>query len=306
MVERGPSSPARPSTPFWRAAWFRILAVGSFLWVVVAVITGLTRNPILVPTVILLGSFVAPVAAVAFALDRLDEGRLSVHVIFGAFLAGGTVGLTLAGLIETYLLPSHRGTFLVVGLVEELTKTVLVLAVGARVASRAGRDGLVLGAIVGAGFAAFESAGYAFATLLENADGRQILDMVNTEFTRALFSPFAHITWTALVGGALFASAVDGRFRASRPVGLTLLGVIALHTAWNAAYGLAIMLATGVLEGEWSLTWPNLQQWIGTPTDRTLLVWNVFYDAQLIVVSAVGATWMVRRWRRYGVARPAA
>jgi protease PrsW len=304
MADSGPPAADPWWWRLWLSAWFKVLLFGSALWIVIAFITALTRNPILVPTVILLGSFVAPVAVVTYALERLDDGNLSAQVIFGAFLAGGTVGLTLAGLIETYWLPAAGGMWLAVGIIEELIKAALVIAVGAKVASRAGRDGMVLGAIVGAGFAAFESAGYAFATLLDNSDERQILDMMSTEMTRAVYSPFAHITWTALVGGALFATAVNGRFRVSRPVVLTLVGVILLHGAWDAANGAAIMLTRGIVEGEWSLTWPALQQWIGVPTDRMLIVWNLIYDAFLVAISLVGLNWVIRKWRRYGPAVP--
>jgi protease PrsW len=299
----GVSEPSTPAErrPYWREPWFLVLAIGFVLWVVVAFVAGLTRNPILVPTVILLGSFVAPVAVVTWALDRLEGGNLSAQVIFAAFLAGGTVGLTLAGLIETYWLPAAGGIFLAIGVIEEIIKAGLLIAVGRHVASRAGRDGMVLGAIIGAGFAAFESAGYAFSTLLRNSGEREILDMMSTEMTRALFSPFAHITWTALVGGAMFAAAVDGRFRVlARPVLVTLAGVIALHGAWDAANGAAIMLTKGIVEGEWSLTWPALQQWIGVPSDWMLIVWNIIYDTFLVVISVIGVLWVFGRWNRYG------
>jgi RsiW-degrading membrane proteinase PrsW (M82 family) len=288
---------------FVREPWFVVLAAGSVIWVVCALVTALTHNAILVPTVILVGSFFAPVSVVTFALGRLEGGRLSAEVVFVAFLIGGTLGLVAAGLLETWLLPAGFGLWLMVGVIEELCKGVVVVVVGRAVLPRRGRDGIVLGAIVGAGFAAFESAGYALSTLLKHTGDHPIADVMSTEMTRAVYSPFAHITWTALLGGALFVTSRGPRFdlRAAAVVG-TVLGTIALHAAWDASTGVAILLTEGVLEGDWSVTWPSLEQWVGEPSNRELVVWSIFYDSMLILNGFIGVSWLVRRWRRYGPA----
>jgi len=60
-------------------------------------------------------------------------------------------------------------------------------------------NGLLLGAVVGCGFAAFESAGYALRFGLLD-----IKDMIDIIQIRGLLSPFAHIVWTAVAGAALW------------------------------------------------------------------------------------------------------
>ena len=58
------------------------------------------------------------------------------------------------------------------------------------------------------------------ADLLENLDKQTVFAIIEIETLRAVLAPFGHITWTALIGGALFASTRDGRFvvtRAARP-----------------------------------------------------------------------------------------
>jgi protease PrsW len=272
-----------------------------FVWVLATAITSVTSDTILVPTIILVGSFLVPVTMVAFALSRRHQHHLTAEALLLGFLGGGTLGVLLSALTETYLLPSAYGTFAAVGAIEEGTKGLVVVAVALMVATRRPRDGIILGATVGAGFASFESAGYAFSAAIGHADDHPILRIVETELSRAALAPFGHITWTALLGGALFAAARrNGSLRLSGGVIATFAGIVALHGAWDATYGWAIVATRG-LEGEgWTLGWPNTQAWIATPTGRTLVVFQVVYTALLLVNALIGATWLVHRWRRYG------
>ncbi len=157
------------------------------------------------------------------------------------FLAGGTAGVVLSAVTEIYLLPDAVGTNAGIGLIEEGGKGLIVLAVATLVRPRVPRDGMVLGATVGAGFAAFESAGYALRVLIDHANDHPVLNILQTEAFRAVLAPFGHITWTAILGGALFASAwATGHFRVDRRVLFTFVGVVTLHALWDASYGWAI------------------------------------------------------------------
>jgi RsiW-degrading membrane proteinase PrsW (M82 family) len=299
--DRGSSEVARPAQ---RRVWLWLLCTGAVVWLLAIGITALTRDTILVPTVILVGSFLVPVTVVAFGLTRSREGHLTAEALLLGFLGGGTLGVLFSALTETYLLPSAYGTLASVGVIEEGTKGLVLVAVARLVSVRGPRDGIVLGATVGAGFASFESAGYALSAVVGHADDHPILRIVESELNRAVLAPFGHITWTALLGGALFAAArAGGPLRLGAGVVVTFAGVAALHGAWDASYGWAIMLTQG-LEGDgWSLGWPNTEAWVGAPTGHTLFVFQVVYGALLVVNSLIGATWLVRRWRRYGRAR---
>ena len=162
------------------------------------------------------------------------------------------------------------------------------------------RDGMVLGAVVGAGFAAFESAGYALQTLLDNLQEQTVIAILEIEAFRAVLAPFGHITWTALIGGALFASTREGRFRVSRGLVLTILGVVALHALWDQSSGWAVMLTKALVMDEgWHVVWPNAQLWVIHPTGSALTWFNVFYDVLLALWALIGATWVVLAWRHY-------
>ena len=53
--------------------WLRVLVVGLLLWMASVVVTFATANTNLVPTVILLGSFLVPVTFAAYAFERADQ-----------------------------------------------------------------------------------------------------------------------------------------------------------------------------------------------------------------------------------------
>jgi RsiW-degrading membrane proteinase PrsW (M82 family) len=283
-----------------RYAFVWVLVLGSFVWMVGAVVTAITQDDILVPTLILMGSFLVPVAMVVFALTREGEDQLSEDWLMLSFILGGSVGVVFAALVETYLLPTATGTFIAVGLIEEATKALLVIFIATRVATRRPRDGMVFGATVGAGFAAFESAGYALSALIQHQQDHPVLSILQTEINRAVLAPFGHITWTALFGGALFAaSRADGRLRVTANLVWTSVGVVTLHALWDQSYGWAILITQGLNGDGWAFSWPNTEDWIGSPSHHELLVFQLVYGGLLVINAIVGATWVWHRWHLY-------
>jgi RsiW-degrading membrane proteinase PrsW (M82 family) len=238
-------------------SWARTLLSGVVLWVATVATTFATGNVNLVPTVILLGSFLVPVTFVVYAFGRAD-GVLTPQRIFIAFVCGGVLGVLGASVLEAALLrqPSGLG-YVGVGLIEEAVKLAALWLLARRLTRYTTRDGMVLGAAVGFGFAALESAGYAF-TAMFTSNGLSLLNLVETEALRAALAPVGHGLWTAILGGALFATAA--RARRGRPrLRLSLVGwyllVSLLHALWDAAGGIAVWL-TLVLTGtqaQWTL-----------------------------------------------------
>jgi RsiW-degrading membrane proteinase PrsW (M82 family) len=289
-----------------RRLWLVTLVVGVVLWAAVTVAVALTDDTVLVPNLILLGSFLVPVCTVLFVLGRPREAHLSIEAIILGFLAGGTAGLVLTGTTEVYVLPDHLGTNVLTGLIEESGKALVLVGVAALVTAtvRVPRDGMVLGATIGAGYSAFESAGYALGALIQYTDDRPVLNVVQTEAERASLAPFGHIAWTALLGGAIFASAWStGRFRLDRRVLWTFLGVAALHACWDASYGCAIRISEGLGGEGWMVGWPDTAAWVGTPTGTDLLRFQVVYAVLQGLLSLIGLVWAIRRWRRYRIDR---
>ena len=137
--------------------------------------------------------------------------------------------------------------------------------------------------------------------MLENLDEQTVFAIIEIETFRAVLAPFGHITWTALIGGALFASSRGGRFHVTRGLVLTILGVDRTARAVGPVLGWAVMLTKAlVMDAGWELLWPNAQFWAVPPTGSDLIWFNTFYDVLLGLWSLIGASWIVLDWRRYG------
>ena len=177
----------------------------------------------------------------------------------------------------------------------------MLLLVAHQVHHREPRDGMVLGAVVGAGFAAFESAGYALQTLLDNLNGQTVIALLEIEAFRAVLAPFGHITWTALIGGALFASSRDGRFRVSRGLVLTILGVDRAARAVGSVLGLGRHAHQGAGHGRGLAHRVAERAAVGDPPDRLRpdLVQRRSTTCCSRSGALIGAAWVVLAWRRY-------
>lgn len=288
--------------PRW--LWLWVLLGGSLMWVATAVAIELTDNTIVVPNLLLLGTFLVPVCTVLFVLALPREAHLTTETLVLGFLAGGTAGVVFTGTTEVYVLPDTILTNGLIGLIEEGGKGLILLGVAMFVVPRVPRDGMVLGATVGAGFAAFESSGYALRVLIEHGDDHPVINVLETEALRAVLAPFGHITWTALFGGALFASAwATGRFRLDRRLVWTFIGVVVLHGSWDGAYGTAIRISNALGGGGWEFGWPNTASWVGTPSGADLWRFQLIYDGLLAIVGAIGLVWVIRRWRAFQIDR---
>jgi RsiW-degrading membrane proteinase PrsW (M82 family) len=220
----------------------RTFVGGLVLWVATVLVTFATGNANLIPTIILLGSFLIPVTFVTYAFGRADR-IVTAQRIFTAFVYGGLLGVLGASILETAFLrqPSGLG-YVGVGLIEEAVKLAALWLLARRLPRYTTRDGMVLGAAVGFGFAAFESAGYAFNALFTSG-GLSLLNLVETEALRGILTPVGHGLWTAILGGALFATAA----RRGRPrLSVAVLGwyalVALLHALWDASQEIAVWL----------------------------------------------------------------
>ncbi|WIE75270.1 PrsW family glutamic-type intramembrane protease [Curtobacterium sp. MCSS17_007] len=221
--------------------WWKTLLAGFVLWVVTIVVTVVTSNTNLVPTIILLGSFLVPFTVVLFVIERVT-GTVSTMQLVTAFFVGGVLGVLGASLLEADL---RQGAFVfvVVGFVEEFVKAVLLVVVGWRVRPKTARQGALLGATIGAGFAAFESAGYAFNAAITQR-GIDLYSLLQTEVVRAVLAPVGHVLWTAVVGAVLFGAARGGaRFRWSWSIPAAYVVSSVLHGLWDSNATLSTVLA---------------------------------------------------------------
>jgi RsiW-degrading membrane proteinase PrsW (M82 family) len=118
-------------------------------------------------------------------------------------------------------------------IVEEIAKGLglYIIFVTARRAFDGPVDGIVYGALVGAGFAFTENIQYFAISFIEGGAA----DASATFFIRGILSPFAHVMFTCVTGFALGLAARRGARSAIGPLLLGLVGAIALHALWNGS-----------------------------------------------------------------------
>jgi len=235
-VSRGPKGQA------WAPRWWGVLLIGLVLWAATAADVFLTGNLIVLPSVVLLGSFLVPVTAVVWYLDHNPSPVLSPRRIGTAFIIAGLLGVLVASMLEFWLVygPGIRGD-LKVGFIEELVKAAGIVALAWGLRTFTTRDGMVLGATVGFGFAALESSGYALASLFV-VQGQQLFlslpSVLATELARGVLAPFGHGLWSAILGGVIFHAARNGRLRLTWGVLVAYIGVSILHGAFDMLGGI--------------------------------------------------------------------
>jgi protease PrsW len=279
-----------------RRPWLRLFVTGLVLWILTVIVTFATGNPNLIPTLVLLGSFLVPVTFVVWAFGRRHSGEVTAELLFTTFITGGVLGVLSASLLESYLLHPSPGLFFGVGLIEEAAKLVVLAFLTRRLQHKYAIDGLILGASVGFGFAAFESAGYAF-TALFTEQGLSLMQLVQTELLRGLLAPVGHGLWTAILGGVLFSASGRQHFAFTGRLLLSYLGVSVLHALWDGMHSIALVV-TLVLTGtryQFSLLERGYQpQPTGTQAELfTFLSWG-----GLILVSLIGIGWLLVVRRR--------
>jgi RsiW-degrading membrane proteinase PrsW (M82 family) len=270
---------------------------GLVLWVLAVIVTAITGNVILLPTVILLGSFTVPVTGVFYVFEHEPHEIVTADRIIMAFLVGGVLGTLAASLVESWLLPA-AGVFqyILVGLIEELVKGLALIAIAWRLHRYVTRDGFVLGTAVGLGFAAFESSGYALVSLF-TPQGLSLSNIVMTEALRGLLAPVGHGLWTAILGAAIFSVASRrGHIRITGLVIGAYLLVSVLHGLWDSMQAIALVLTLFFTATAHQIA--LLQQGTMPPeTNQQAWTYLELYWGGLAIVTLIGLAvlWLIRR-----------
>ena len=218
--------------------FFRVLVGALATYAIFYVAYKHFHNTNLVPGLILLGSFAVPFAVLILFFELNTPRNVSITRTIQMLMAGGALSLLVS--LFLFEVTPFLGIFgaSAAGIVEESGKLLAVLVVLRfipidRYPHRL--NGLLFGAAVGTGFAAFESAGYALRIGLVNVDA-----MLDNITLRGAMSPFAHIAWTAIATcGYLsarkhcadFASTIkDRRFY------IIFAVPVVLHFVWNLGF----------------------------------------------------------------------
>ena len=193
------------------------------------------KNENIIPGTIFVGALLVPLTVMVFLWEINVPRNISFVDVISVFFVGGVFSL-VATLILFEIVPSgelNYGGAIIVGIVEEVGK---VLAVAYFVRKRNTRyklNGLLLGGCVGAGFAVFETAGYAFRFLLYYGLDK----MMEVLFLRGILAIGGHVVWAAISGVGLVVAKGDEPLQFKHfysPKFLKFLGLVAaLHAVWD-------------------------------------------------------------------------
>jgi protease PrsW len=242
--EDGPPGPARAQ----RWVWLPVLASGIALFIAVRQILVITGNPILVPSLLVLGLLVIPVSFVVYVDARNPVHDVPLSVLLSCALLGGVLGAALASVLEFETM-RRLGVLSTwsIALIEEAAKLlapIMALAL-TRYRARTG-DGLLIGVAVGMGFAVAEALSYGFVNLL--ATGGDLTGIEGLSLLRAALSPAAHAAWTGLAAAALWwAHAQRWRPRGLVVAVSTFLLVVVLHILWIVTTGWYGYVIVGII-----------------------------------------------------------
>lgn len=225
----------------WARPWLfaRLLAVALVLTALFLIAYQIfDYNPNLVPGLIIIGAFGMPLATLVFFLEMNAPRNISIFVVMTLVAVGG-IGSLIISLALFKILPflSDWLSMSAAGIVEEIGKLALVILLfGRSVRYKWILNGLLLGACIGTGFAAFESAGYVYrGNAQAGYDGLTQLMLL-----RAVIAPFMHIIWTANPVAALWIVKGDRKFEFSMLSDMRFLRVMIssmlLHMIWNAQF----------------------------------------------------------------------
>lgn len=227
--------------PSWPRPWVFFRVFVSVLVVYLALLAAWNQygNLYLVPGLIMVGSFAVPLSMIIFFVEINVRKNVSLYQVVRLVFAGGVLALVLSLVIYSVTDALKLGWLgaPIAGLVEEPGKLLALLLVINSPRHRHILNGLLFGAAIGAGFAAFESAGYALRVGLEDAEA-----MKDTIMSRGMLSPFGHIAWTAMCAAALWKVMGSEKFRFSMLKDMRFLRVfaiaVALHATWNWSFNL--------------------------------------------------------------------
>ena len=197
-----------------------------------------TGDPNYVPSAILLGAFLVPVTFTTYLYERLPNWDVPLPPLAICFVWGGVLGTVVAGTLE-YDVMRSLGFLpkLGIGVIEEGAKLILPLIFYFLGRYRSEAAGIVLGVATAMGFAALETMGYGFTSLLASKGNLGVLDEVL--LFRGLMSPAGHAAWTGLVCAVLWRERVKaGHAALNWRVGGAFATAVILHALWDTFTGM--------------------------------------------------------------------
>ena len=231
----------------WPKPWLYTRTLLMFLtsFILLYICTFEFENINALPGLIMIGSLMVPFSFILFFMELNVPRNISFYTIVKVFCVGGCASLVVT-LFLFQLFPTgeldYAGAILT-GVIEEIGKLVIIAVILFRMPKmKYMLNGLLLGAVVGAGFAAFESAGYAF----RNALTYGVDKMMDVIILRAFLSPGGHVAWAAITGAALMLVKQDQALQMEHFKSKTFYSYFAIPVILHAIWDMPITLGSSI------------------------------------------------------------
>lgn len=224
----------------WPRPWLfsRVFVISLFVYAMLYLCALLFGNPYALEGLILIGAFAVPVALIVFFFEANVPRNISIFSVIELFFVGGVAAIVVTLFLYQFVTINHLSaiTAIIIGIIEESGKLIIAALFIRQMRVSYILNGLLIGAVIGAGFAAFESAGYALTYLMSAPALFQ-----HIIFTRAWSSVGSHAIWTAISAAGLLIAKKDRPFSAALFRDTHFLQFFAVAIALHAVWDMPIM-----------------------------------------------------------------
>lgn len=230
----------------WPKPWLysRIFLMFAITFALLAVLLEWFENINAFPGLIFIGALAVPFSAVIFFFEVNAPRNMSIFETIKIFFIGGAMSL-VATLILFELFPSGELNYagaIIVGIVEEIGKFAVVAFFCRSEKVKYVLTGLLIGSAVGAGFAVFETAGYAFRFLI--ADGSSA--MFDVIYIRAALALGGHVVWAAISGAAIVLVKKAAPLAREHLFSVRFLKIFAIPVVCHAIWDMPILTSVSI------------------------------------------------------------
>ena len=230
-----------PKPWLFSRVWLALLVSYSLLYICSAQF----YNANTLPGLMFIGALVMPFSVLIFLFETNAPRNISIFEVVKMFFVGGAASLVLTLFLFT-IFPvgelDYIGAF-IVGVVEETGKLLAIILFVKALKPKYILNGMLIGASVGAGFAVFETAGYAFRQFEAGVAwgfDKGIDRMAEVLFLRGWSSLGGHVAWAAVTGAGLVLVKGAGSLTKSnltnRRVQKFFLIPVILHGIWDCPF----------------------------------------------------------------------
>ena len=257
----------------WPKPWFfmRVLIFLVAIYLIFSKTIDIFGNPNLVPGLMFMGALAVPLATAVLLWELNTPRNVSFVQVLMLVALGGVISLLGAEIAASLSAFGWLGDP-AAGIEEETVKLAAVIIVARNLKHKYILNGIVFGAAIGCGFAAFETAGYSFykgylvgymVNLLQHADVLSkikniddvlgvIAELSKSAYprtfsiieTRSYLAPFGHVAWTAIAAGALW------RVKGANPFNMKMLIEPSFLRTFSIPVVLHMLWDTDLIQGQ--------------------------------------------------------